>query len=321
MKKYLLMSILVGSSILLGGCTDENGNNERAMSLLMKAEQNFNEMDSYIETVYTTKKVQDKITQTDVSFRVLDADKDGKYASGKLEEVVLSYPTVVQNKADLLFQVPTKISLKEKSEDGEYQAKEFMSLYEQGEYLPFSEKEYKQKDVMLDKSSIKELVTLASSLQPLQAEHEGINLHAYSGADFHIKAIPSHLKNLEKVKEMKLDDRTYIVLRAEVAAMKDEMFSIYPKAKVEFWIDKKTHTLVKEIYKSSTYDNELKSGMTIYQYGSFDDIPEIKRSKELKSLATQYPQLIDLNEERSSDVLYDITGVPVKEKEKGKKDE
>ena len=319
MKKYALTGLILSTALLMSGCTDEQGNDKRALSLLVKADQNFNQMDSYVETVYRTKTLQEKITQTDVSFRSIVTEKDGTYLSGKRDEVVISYPTSVINKGDLSFQVPTKIALREKDSKGNYTAKEYMSLYEQGDYLPFKDAPYKAKDVKLDKAAVKELVTLASNLTPEKAEAEGVGMHAYSGADFHIKAIPNNLQNLKKVKEMKIQDNTYIVLSADVKAMKDEMFTVYKEAKAEFWIDKETHLLVKEIYKSEAYDNKTKAGMTIYQYSDFDSASALKPQKDLNKLVKQYVELIDLDEEHTQNTKYDITGKPLKKE--AKKDE
>lgn len=316
-KKLFYSTLLLSTALLLSGCTDDNGNDLGAKRLLVKANDNFKEATSYLETTYETTRIDSQYIQTEVEFRQPNVtnEEDGSYVTGYQDKFLVAFPYAVKNKADLKADMPTKIG----DETGKgYQ--EYFITEKGGEPTLYSENEEEQEEVVLKKDDVYALLSLAAKTE----NNEEVNLYGYTGSDFHVKTFIERVKNLEKKETVTVDGREVVILTGEIKGKKDETFLIFEDATVEFWIDKEEKQIVKEVYRNNKEkDKEAGTGEVIFQYSHFNEDLKLKEKATVTQKIDQFIKWIDLDEkatkvQEKTRAKYNNVDSATKEKEEKK---
>lgn len=303
MKKLLLLSAVTALSLTLIGCTDSNNNDIGAKKLLIKAHNQLQAEETYIETRLMTERVDKNYIQTEVTVRQPEVtDKEtGSYIPNYTNKMMIGFPFAVKTKADLLASEPTRIV----DETGDTYQEYYITEPEVGPVMVSENKEVRD-EVTLKKDDVAYLLESAA----VQETIGDIGIFAYTEADFYLKVLPIRLSNLVEIDTRKENGEEIIVLEGDVKGHKEESFLIYEKAKVEFWIEKESGKLVREVYRSKKdYEPETGAGELIfaYTYGKKFDLGDekdmLKRTKNAFTFYNDDRSETELSKKTKADYL------------------
>lgn len=260
MKKILMLTAVAVISLALAGCTDANNNDIGAKKMLVKANDLLQAEETYIETHLTTERLDKTYIQTEVTVRQPEVtDKDtGTYIPNYTNKMMAGFPFAVKTKGDLTASEPTRIV----DETGDGKKEYYITDPEVGPVMVSENKDVRE-EISLKKEDISYLLESAANQDSLG----DLGVYAYTDSDFYLKVLPNRLENLTELKTVKKNGKEIVVLKGEVKGDKDESFLIYEHAEVQFWIEKESGRVVREVYRSKKdYEPETGAGEQIYSY-------------------------------------------------------
>lgn len=274
MKKLFMLSAVAMLSLALTGCTDANNNEIGAKKMLVKANDLLQAEETYIETHLTTERLDKTYIQTEVTVRQPEVtDKDtGTYIPNYTNKIMIGFPFAVKTKGDMTASTPTRIV----DETGKTLQEYYITDPEIGPVMVSENKEVRD-EVPLKKEDVSYLLDSAAKQEQLG----DIGVYAYTDSDFYLKVLPNRLKNLTKVETFKENGKEIVLLKGEVKGEKEESFLIYEEADVQFWIEKESGKVIREVYRSKTeYEAETGAGEQIFSYTYGKDF-ELGKEKDM----------------------------------------
>lgn len=257
MKKLLLLSLL---TLALVGCTDENNNDIQAKKMLLNANSLLQSEESYVETHLRTERLDSTYIQTEVTVRepkVTDKDS-GTYVPNYTNKILFGFPYAIKTKGDLENSQPTRIV----DETGKTTQEYFMTDPKVGPAMIKEDKNVRE-EVSLKKEDIQYLLDTASKQKTLG----DIGVYAYTDSDFYLKSLPNRVSNLVEKETRTVKGTEVVVLEGDLKAHKEESFLIFEKATVQFWIEKESGRIIREVYRSKEhYEKDTGAGEEVFAY-------------------------------------------------------
>jgi len=258
----LLFFLLIFSLV---GCRDANNNDRGAMRLLIRANENFKNLTSYMQAKYMLNVFDDGLLETKVKFTQPWVGEDGMIRVGSNHHFTMGFPYIIHGYEQLIKEKPTLLVSVTPSGEGKVRHMEYVFAREN--YLPFMDYERAGAEGLINRENLLSLLRTAAAAEK-GALTAGMGV--YTGGFFNMNVIPQRIRNLRFHDEEKFQNSRIAVLRGEVTAIPDEKFSLFDEAEVEIWIDTKRNLIIREAYFLVTEGKEADRDFYIFEYGYFN---------------------------------------------------